>query len=177
MPYQMHLPEGSEAAQHIFGHLGTPKLVESRWAIFKTIYDAVETNITLREREAMRFPLTVVIGCPVCNSLRMWRDWPGYTGEPIPEEFYKNAEIRNLNWPGFTVRERLLIGFVERFDTGIDTMNSDADFWDEFHANFTETELGDVVILAGAWLGFGRGLKALGVGSVCEIPAAVAAAK
>lgn len=172
MPYRFDLPDGAEAVTHIYARLGTPKLVDVRSAIFKVIYDAPETTVTLREREAMRFPLTVVIGCPLCNSMRMWRDWPGYVGEPIPEEFYQNAEARNLDWPGFTARERLLMRFVERFDNDIENLNGDDDFWAELYANFSETEIGDVVTMAGAWLGFGRGLKALGVGSICAVPAA-----
>lgn len=170
MPYRIDMPEGANPPLHIHEHSGSPALRAVRSATFKTIYDAPETTITLREREAMRFPLTVVIGCSLCNSMRMWRDWPGYTGDPIPEAFYQAAEARDLAWPGFSTRERLLIRFVEQFDTGIDTINADDPLWDEMHANFNETEIGDVVIMAGAWLGYGRGLKALGVGSICEIP-------
>lgn len=172
MPFRISIPDGAEPVHHIHDKLGTPLLRAARMAVYKVMYDAPETTLSLREREAMRFPLTVVIGCPLCNSVRIWRDWPGYTGEPVPEEFYQNAEVRNLEWPGFTQRERLLMQFVERFDAEIDTLNGDDDFWDELHANFSEAEIGDAVIMAGAWLGFGRGLKVLGVGSMCETPTA-----
>lgn len=171
MPYRFDLPEGEEAANYIYAHLGSPKLVAMRQAVFKLVYDAPETTLSLREREAMRFPLTVIIGCPFCNSFRVWRDWPGNTDEPIAEAFYQNAEAQNLDWEGFTTRERLMIEFSVRFSDDIDNLNGDDELWARIGANFSTEEVGDMVILAGAWLGFGRGLKAYGVGSVCAVPA------
>lgn len=171
MPFRLSVPNGTEAALALNDH-GTPMLVAARHAIYKTIYDAAETTVSLREREVMRFPLTVVMGCPFCNSFRLWRDWPGYTGEPIPEEFYEAAARREYSWPGFTARERVLLRFVEAFDRAIDTLNDDDELWDEMHSLFTETEIGDITIMAGTWVGYGRCLKALGVGSVCEVGSA-----
>src|SRR3546814_19722629 len=75
-------PEGSEALDHSLNHLGTNKLVESRKRMFRIIYDAPETSLSPREREAMRFPMTAMMGCPICNSMRMWRDWPGFSDTP-----------------------------------------------------------------------------------------------
>jgi alkylhydroperoxidase family enzyme len=171
MPYRIDVPEGGEALEHILNHLGTPMLVESRKRMFRIIYDAPETTLSPREREGMRFPMTAMMGCPICNSMRMWRDWPGFSKEPIPEEFYQNAEAKNLDWPGFSTRERLLIEFVDRFANEIDGVNGDDAFWDQLHANFSDTEIGDVIVMAGTWLGVGHGLKALGIGSVCSLPA------
>src|SRR3546814_3336359 len=73
----------------------------------------------------MRFPMTAMMGCPICNSMRLWRDWPGFSDEPIEEELYTNAEAINLEWPGFSARERLLLEFVDRFANAIDGMNGD----------------------------------------------------
>jgi alkylhydroperoxidase family enzyme len=168
MPFRLNVPEGVEPALALNAH-GTPMLVAARHAVYTLVYDAPETSINLREREVMRFPLTVVMGCPFCNSIRMWRDWPGYTGDPIPEDFYEAAARREYDWPGFTARERALLRFVEAFDSHIDTLNDDDALWDEMHSRFTETEIGDIAIMAGTWVGYGRCLKALGVGSVCEI--------
>src|SRR3546814_6928960 len=50
-------------------------------------------------------------------------------------------------------------------------MNGDDAFWERMHANFSDTEIGDVVLMCGTWLGVGHGLKALGIGSVCAVPA------
>src|SRR3546814_20485313 len=57
MPYRVDIPEGIEALDHILNHLGTNKLVESRKRMFRIIYDAPETSLNPREREAMRFPI------------------------------------------------------------------------------------------------------------------------
>src|SRR3546814_5470328 len=89
--------------------------------------------------------MTAMMGCPICNSMRLWRDWPGFSDEPIEEELYTNAEAINLEWPGFSARERLLLEFVDRFANAIDGMNGDDAFWERMHANFSDTEIGDVV--------------------------------
>src|SRR3546814_15899657 len=104
----------------------------------------------------MRLPMTAMMGCPICNSMRLWRDWPGFSDEPIEEELYTNAEAINLEWPGFSARERLLLEFVDRFANAIDGMNGDAAFWERMHANFSDTEIGEVVLMCGHWLGVGH---------------------
>src|SRR3546814_2927192 len=79
-----------------------------------------------------------MMGCPICNSMRMWRDWPGFSDTPIEEEFYENAEAKNAAWPGYSARESLLVEFVDRFANVIDGMNGDDDFWDRMHARSEE---------------------------------------
>ena len=169
MPYRITVPEGEEALEIILNHLGTPQLVDARKRMFRIMYDAPETTLSPREREVMRFPMTAMMGCPICNSVRMWRDWPGLS-EPIEEELYTNAEVVNLDWPGFSDRERLLLEFVDRFANRIDGINGDDAFWERMHASFSDTEIGDIVVMGGTWLGVGHSLKALGIGSVCPLP-------
>jgi alkylhydroperoxidase family enzyme len=171
MPYRVDIPEGEEALEVILNRLGTNMLVDARKRMFRIMYDAPETTLSPREREVMRFPMTAMMGCPICNSVRMWRDWPGFSDQPIEEEFYANAEQANLDWPGFTARERLLLEFVDRFANEIDGMNGDDAFWDKMHASFSDTEIGDIVVMCGTWLGVGHSLKALGIGSVCGVAA------
>ncbi len=170
MPYRVDVPEGSEALEHILNGLGTPMLVEARKKTFRLLYDAPETTLTPREREGMRFPMTAMMGCPICNSMRLWRDWPGFSNEPIPEEFYENAEKKNIGWEGFSTRESLLVEFVDRFANRIEELNGDDNYWDRLHANFSDTEIGDIMIMSSVWLGTGHALKALGIGSVCQLP-------
>lgn len=170
MPYRIDVPENEEALEVILNHLGTPMLVDTRKRMFRVMYDAPETTLSPREREVMRYPMTAMMGCPICNSMRMWRDWPGFSDTPIEEELYINAEALNRDWPGFSTRERLLLEFVDRFANEIDGMNGDDAFWEKMHANFTNTEIGDIVVMSGTWLGVGHGLKALGIGSVCPMP-------
>lgn len=170
MPYRIDVPEGKEALDHILNDLGTPQLVEARKRMFRIIYDAPETTLTPREREVMRFPSTAVMGCPICNSLRLWRDWPGFSDEPIEEELYVNAGEWNWSWDGFTPREALALRFIHRFFTSVDEMNDDDEFWAAMHAHFTDTEIGDIGVMASTWLGTGHLLKALGICSVCPMP-------
>lgn len=170
MPYRVDIPDDVEALDHILNHLGTSKLVESRKHMFRIIYDAPETTLSPREREAMRFPMTAMMGCPICNSMRMWRDWPDFSDAPIEEEFYQNAEANNAKWDGFSAREALLVEFVDRFANAVDGLNGDEAFWERVRAEFTDVEIGDIVLMAGVWLGTGHGLKALGIGSVCPLP-------
>jgi alkylhydroperoxidase family enzyme len=170
MPYRIDVPEGREPLEHILNHLGSDKLVECRQRMFRTIYDAPETTLTAREREGMRILGAVRTNCPICAGMRLWRDWPGFSGEEISEEFYQNAIAANLDWEGFTDRERLLIEFADRFENHIESINGDDALWERMHEHLTEAEIGDLVIMLATWLGTGRALKALGIGSVCVIP-------
>jgi alkylhydroperoxidase family enzyme len=170
MPYRIDVPTGEEPLEHILNHLGTGMLVEARQRMFRTIYDAPETSLTAREREGMRILGAVKTNCPICAGMRLWRDWPGFAGGEIPEEFYQNAIAANLDWEGFSERERLLIEFADRFDRDIDGINGDDALWSRMHQHLTDTEIGDLVIMLATWIGTGRALKALGIGSVCAIP-------
>ena len=170
MPYRIDVPEGREPLVHILNHLGSEKFVEARQRMFRTIYDAPETTLTAREREGMRILGAARTNCPICAGMRLWRDWPGFTGGEIPEEFYQNAIDCNYDWDGFTDREKLLIEFADRFESDIEGVNGDDVLWERMHAHLTETEIGDLVIMLACWLGTGRALKSLGIGSVCVIP-------
>jgi hypothetical protein len=170
MPYRINVPDGSEPLEQILNHLGTSMLVEGRQRLFRTIYDAPQTTLTPREREGMRILNAHRTNCPICAGMRLWRDWPGFSTEEIEEEFYQNAINGHLDWPGFSARERLLVEFADRFENDIESVNPDDVLWERMHANFTETEIGDIVIMLATWIGTGLALKALGVGSVCVVP-------
>lgn len=170
MPYRVAIPEDREPLVHILNHLGTEKLVETRQRMFRTIYDAPETTLTSREREGMRILGAVRTNCPICAGMRLWKDWPGFEGGEIEEEFYQNAADCNYAWEGFTPRERLLIEFADRFEREIDGINGDDALWERMHALLTEEEIGDAVLMLSCWVGTGRALKALGIGSVCVVP-------
>lgn len=170
MPYRVDIPEGKEALEHILNHLGTSKLVESKKVTMRLMYEAPETTLSPREREVVRYPGTLVMGCPICNNLRMWRDWPGFCEEPIAEELYANAGEFNWNWDGFSKREALVLEFTYRFYNAIEDLNGDDEFWERMHEHFSDAEIGDLCIMCGTWLGTGHMLKALGIGSVCPLP-------
>lgn len=169
MPYRFQIPEGVAPLEQLLTKVGNPALIKARQMVFEIVYSAPDTPLTPREREVMRLPFTAMAGCPICNSARLWRDYPGFSDEPIEEALYENALKLNFDWPGFSTRERLLLQFVDRFANQIEELNSDDDYWKMLEAHFTESEIGDVVIMCGVWFGFGRSLKALGIGSSCEI--------
>jgi len=170
MPYRVDVPQDSEPLVHILNHLGSDKLVDARQRMFRTIYDAPETTLTAREREGMRILGAARTNCPICAGMRLWRDWPGFSGDEIAEEFYENAIACNYNWDGFTDREKLLIEFADRFESDIEGINGDEELWKRMHALLNEEEIGDTVIMLATWVGTGRALKALGIGSVCVVP-------
>jgi hypothetical protein len=170
MPYRVDVPQDSEPLVHILNHLGSDKLVDARQRMFRTIYDASETTLTAREREGMRILGAARTNCPICAGMRLWRDWPGFSGDEIAEEFYQNAIDCNYNWDGFTDREKLLIEFADRFESDIEGINGDEELWKRMHALLNEEEIGDTVIMLATWVGTGSALKALGIGSVCVVP-------
>lgn len=170
MPYRVEIPDGDAPLDHILNRLGTDSLLAVRQQMFKAVYTNHDTTLTPREREGMRIVMTAMMGCPICNSMRMWRDYPGFSDIEIPEEFYQNSLDRNFAWAGFSARERLAIQFSDRFAHDIDNLNGDDAFWERLHAAFSDAEIGDLCFFNGCWLGAGHTLKSLGIGSVCELP-------
>lgn len=170
MPYRIEIPAGEMALSHLLHGVGTPALVAARQQLIKTVYGNHDTPLTHREREGMRILCTAIVGCPICNSLRMWRDHSNFCDEEIPEDFYQNCLAKNYDWSGFSERERLAVQFSDRFCNDIDNLNGDDDFWARLHANFSEREIADICFFNSYFLGTGYTLKALGIGSTCEIP-------
>lgn len=170
MPYRIDVPEDREPLVHILNHLGSEPFIEARQRMFRTMYDAPDTTLTAREREGMRIMGAVKTNCPICAGMRLWRDWPGFAGGEISEEFYENAIALNLGWEGFSPRESLLIEFADRFENDIESVNGDDALWQRMHALLTDAEIGDLVIMLATWVGTGKALKALGIGSVCVVP-------
>lgn len=170
MSYRVEIPADREPLVHILNHVGTEKLLDTRQRMFRTIYDAPETTLTAREREGMRIMGAARTNCPICAGMRLWRDWPGFAGGEIPEAFYQNAADCNFAWNGFTPRESLLLEFADRFERDIDSINGDDALWERMHALLSEAEIGDTCLMLACWVGTGRALKALGIGSVCVIP-------
>lgn len=172
MPCRVDIPDGDAPLDHILNRLRTDSLLAVRQQMFKAIYTNHDTTQTPREREGMRILMTAMMGSPVCNSMRMWRDYPGFCDEEIPEAFYQNSLGRNFDWECFSERGSLAIRFSDRFAHDIENLNGDDAFWDEIHRHLSEREIGDLCFFNDCWLGAGHTLKALGIGSVCEVPSA-----
>lgn len=169
MPYRISIPEGETALNFLLNGVGTKSLVAMRQQLIKTVYSNHDTTLTPREREGMRILCTAIVGCPICNSLRMWRDHSDFCDEEIPEDFYQNCLAKNYAWPGFTAREKLAVEFSDRFCNDIANLNGDDDFWKLILTNFSEREIADICFYNSYFLGTGNTIRALGIGSVCEV--------
>jgi alkylhydroperoxidase family enzyme len=98
------------------------------------------STLTPREREAWRQRLAHFEGCEYCATIRSSSHQVADLG--VPEEFYDN--IFNVDWDGYTERERLIIRLIERFADDHEALRDDDAFWGEMHANFSDTEIVDL---------------------------------
>jgi len=134
----------------------------------KTLY-ASGSTLSPREREGVRMRLAHLAGCNHCLRMRMDRDMPEFSAEPIPEGFFAHVLTPDL-WDGYTARERAAITFAERYANDPDGLNGDDALWRDLDELFTPAEIGDLCGLGGAWLGAGRTLTVLGLAEHCAIP-------
>jgi alkylhydroperoxidase family enzyme len=119
--------------------IGTPELaIHNHTRTWSEAY--AQTTLTPREREAWRQRLAHFEGCEHCATVRQGSQLTGE--ESIPDAFYDN--IFNSSWEGYSARERLLIDLIERFAEDHEQLRDDDDFWEEMHANFSDTEIVDV---------------------------------
>ena len=171
MTYRISIPENSNPLTHMSNEIGSRLLLNARQNLLDVIYDAEETTLTPREREGLRILFAARSGCPYCTAARMWRDKGGFSATEIEEPFYENAIALNLEWAGFNIRESLLLEFADCFDRDIDNLNGNDTLWQRMHANLSKTEIGDLLIMLGGWLGSSRAIKALGIAAAAhDIP-------
>lgn len=167
--HRINIPAGTDPLNHIIANFGNAKLSGARQQFLNALYFGAGSSLTPREREAVRMPIALNIGCHTCLSTRMWRDLPGFS-EEIEEAFYTHAIAMNLEWEGFSPREKFLLELSDRFEHGYETMNDDDDLWERAHALLPEQDLGDAFILMATWVGLGHTIKALGGGAACDVP-------
>jgi alkylhydroperoxidase family enzyme len=141
--------DGRDIVMHVVTELGSPRLNQRLRESWVYQYDN-DSTLTPREREAARIRTAHLMGCSMCIDVRMERDMPGFSPEPIPEDLYLNV-FDYKTWPGYSTRERLAVEFAERYSTDYKGMAADEDFWGQLKENFTETELADLCLLCGTW--------------------------
>lgn len=146
---RIEIPEGQDAVMHVVTELGSPRLnlrLRDSWDV------QYENDSTLspREREAARIRTAHLMGCSMCVDVRMGRDKPGFSPEPIPEDLYQKV-FEYRTWEGYSARERLAIEFAERYFLDYRSMATDEGFWGQLKGNFTDTELADLCLLCGTW--------------------------
>jgi alkylhydroperoxidase family enzyme len=164
------IPEGVNPVVYLMNEVGSPRLRASKLESWEAQY-VNDSTLTAREREAMRTRFTYIIGCASCRAWRPAASRPGFSSEPIEEEFYEHV-AEYATWPKYTRRERLLIRFVERFAHDYLDLCNDDGFWRDLRESFTDTELADICILAGVWDSSTKMYHLLGgVGDSCAVAA------
>lgn len=139
------------------------------------------SKLSLRELEGARYRTALINGCNVCINFRGARDFPAmfrifdgdlensvYKHGPAPDEdFYQNV----TNWqqyPGYSERERLAIGYAEGMGLEPQKIARDEEFWARVKAVFSDDEIIDMTYSIAAWMGLGRAQHVLGLDTVCS---------
>lgn len=166
---RIELPEGVNAFDYVVTQVGSPALQQRLKDSWKAQM-LNDSTLTPREREAARIRSAYNIGCTNCVELRMARDLPGFSDEPIDEGVYENV-FAYSTWPGYTTRERLIIEFVERHAEDYRALAEDDEFWTRLKDNFTDVELADLCLLCGTWDAATKMYHLLvGVDAACQVP-------
>lgn len=149
MSMKIEIPEGQQMVMHIVTELGSPRLNQRLRESWDYQYDN-DSTLTPREREAARIRTAHMMGCTMCIGVRMGRDKPGFSAEPIPEELYLEVFDYRTS-PVYSTRERLCIEFAERYSLDHKSLADDEEFWDQMRLHFTETEWADLCLLCATW--------------------------
>jgi alkylhydroperoxidase family enzyme len=129
------------------------------------------TQLPIRVIEGVRMRIAQVNGCLICQSSRTPRDRPDYRHIPeLPESFYEAvADWRSSD--EFSARERLAIEFADRYAADHRSLDTDEDLWNELHGEFSDSELVDLALFAGASMIGGRFAHIFGLDVACPVPA------
>jgi alkylhydroperoxidase family enzyme len=162
------VPEGMDPIYFACQEIGSAKL-RAVWQQAMAVRWVNDSTLTPREQEAPRRYAAVISSCGRCSASRPARDYPGFSEEEIDEAFY--TEILDYETsPVYSDRERLSVKFCERFWTDHRSLATDDGFWATMKANFTEEEIGDLVILAGLMQGWAQSIDVLlGLESACVL--------
>jgi alkylhydroperoxidase family enzyme len=104
----------------------------------------------------------------LCLGWRSGRDAPARAAEAdtLDEEFYEN--VGDLDWSGFSERERLAAEFAEKF--ALDHLSMDDAFWSRMRSSFSDAEIVDLGLCVGMWVSQGRLNRILDVDGGCRVP-------
>lgn len=122
------------------------------------LIDAVyhKSILPTRERELARMRIAQLNACGACANFRA----ASVQAESISEALYESvAEFRSDE--RFTPREKLAIEYAERFATDHDSI--DDEFFSSLRAEFSDEEIVDLTLCAGAFVALGRFLAVLGI--------------
>jgi alkylhydroperoxidase family enzyme len=146
-----------------------PEMFAGLSAVGEAAY--ANTQLPIRVIEGVRMRIAQVNGCLICQSSRTPRDRPDYRHIPeLPESFYEAvADWRSSD--EFSARERLAIEFADRYAADHRSLDTDEDLWNELHGEFSDSELVDLALFAGASMIGGRFAHIFGLDVACPVPA------
>ena len=160
------VPAGRDPMYYVWGEMAPP-LTSAAGAFSDAVYH--KSSLPIREFEAARITMAQINDCLICQNWRTARDVPDRGEDPdaIDEEFYERL-VRDPDWSGFTVRERLAAEFARRYAT--DHLNMDDAFWARLHAAFEDEELVDLALCVASWLALGRLNRVFDIDGGCRVP-------
>jgi AhpD family alkylhydroperoxidase len=109
------------------------------------------TTLEPRLRELARLAIADTTHCPLCATARM----PDATEDGLTEVDIEH--LRDLDYPGFSPRERAAIRYALLFGEDHDAIG-EAEFV-ALHEHMSEQEIVELAMLCAQWLGFGRLVK------------------
>jgi alkylhydroperoxidase family enzyme len=164
---RLDVPADRDPLVHLWTERATA-LTGPAGAFSAAVYSS--SSLPLREFEVARATIASINDCQLCLGWRTARDVPGRAadGEEVPEELYGHAVAGDLDWDGFTERERLAGEFARRFAS--DHLSIDDAMWARLRAAFSDDELVDLGLCVGSWIAFGRLNRVFDVDGGCRVP-------
>jgi alkylhydroperoxidase family enzyme len=180
---RLSVPAGGENLSPLkIPTLLAPELARANSELALAIY--TKSKLSLREFEAARMATAYINGCMICQMGRSATNLAPYVksigGDPAasvlkngaaPDEaFYQDVR----DWRKselFSPRERLAIEMAEGMGVAPRELAVDEAFWDRARALFSDSELMDLCLCIGGWMGAGRAFHVLGIDSFCAMPA------
>jgi len=180
---RIELPESFAENPNEYAATLVPEMKASAKAFGAAVYTS--TKLSLREFEAGRLKIAQINGCIICQDWRSARDVaPKYTVDgvrpkmvidngPAPDEpFYADVELWRAS-SQFSMRERFVLEFAERFAEEPKVLAMDEDFWSRMGQSFSDAEVLDLAHCVTAWITLGRIAHVLGFDTVCPLPSMV----
>lgn len=138
-----------------------PGLGDSLQPLLKSMYDSNKLELAPRTREAARMRVAHHNGCAVCLRHRV----PEYAAAGIGEELYLN--VLDPFHPEYSAQESLAIRYADLFTSSHKAI--DDAFFVELHEEFTDSEIVELTLLLGIWMGLGRMVRTLDLDHACSL--------
>ncbi len=121
-----------------------------------------QSILPVEERELARTRIAQLNDCIACSGFRA----PSVLEAGVAAELYENVADYAV-YPGYTMRQRLVIEYAERFAT--DHASIAGAFMQRMRELFTDAEILDLTLCVAVFLGLGRTLTVLGIDQSCAI--------